>query len=253
MPPEGRGRLGCAIGVMAKVPQSGRSKTRLCPPLHADQAAALSAAFLRDTTENIALAARDAQIAAFAAYAPAGAEAQLAAHLAPGTAPILADGSADVPAGVEGFGRCLLHAVQQMFARGHASACVLSSDTPSLPTAYLIQAAAVLQADETGRGRVVMGACADGGYYLLGMNACHAGLFTNIAWSTGSVAEATRARCRAQGLELVELASWYDVDDAASLATLIGERHGYAAPHTRAAIGRLGILERMMSCPLPQL
>ena len=43
----------CAIGVMAKAPQSGRSKTRLCPPLTPDQAATLSAAFLRDTTGNI--------------------------------------------------------------------------------------------------------------------------------------------------------------------------------------------------------
>jgi glycosyltransferase A (GT-A) superfamily protein (DUF2064 family) len=39
---------------MAKSPRPGYSKTRLCPPLHPDQAAQLSAAFLRDTTENIA-------------------------------------------------------------------------------------------------------------------------------------------------------------------------------------------------------
>ena len=48
----------CAIAVMAKAPQAGRSKTRLCPPLLPEQAAALSAAFLRDTTENLAVAAR---------------------------------------------------------------------------------------------------------------------------------------------------------------------------------------------------
>ena len=48
----------CAIGVMAKAPRPGFAKTRLCPPLRAEQAAALSAAFLRDITENIALAAR---------------------------------------------------------------------------------------------------------------------------------------------------------------------------------------------------
>jgi hypothetical protein len=58
-----------AIGVMAKAPEPGRSKTRLCPPLLPEQAAALSAAFLRDTTQSMAAAARLAPIVAYAAYA----------------------------------------------------------------------------------------------------------------------------------------------------------------------------------------
>ena len=67
-------RLTCAIGVMAKAPQAGLSKTRLCPPLRSEEAAALSAAFLRDTTETISFAARSAAISAYAAYAPSGAD-----------------------------------------------------------------------------------------------------------------------------------------------------------------------------------
>ena len=47
---------------MAKAPEAGRSKTRLCPPLLPEQAAALSAAFLRDTTESMVAAARLAPI-----------------------------------------------------------------------------------------------------------------------------------------------------------------------------------------------
>ena len=90
----------CAIGVMAKAPRPGFSKTRLCPPLRPDQAARLSAAFLRDITENIALAARDAPIAGYIAYAPAGAEASFEGHLAPGTRLLLADGSPPMPPGV---------------------------------------------------------------------------------------------------------------------------------------------------------
>ena len=39
-------RGSCAIGVMAKSPRPGHSKTRLCPPLRPEQAAQLSAAFL---------------------------------------------------------------------------------------------------------------------------------------------------------------------------------------------------------------
>ena len=236
----------CAVGVMAKAPQPGRSKTRLCPPLLPAQAAALSAAFLRDTTESITEAARQAPIKGYAAYAPAGAEALIQGHLTPGTALILADGSPSMPPGVAGFGRCLLHAVQGMLGQGHAAACVLSSDTPTLPTRCLVQAAALLAGGTP--GRVVLGACDDGGYYLLGMTEAHAGLFADIAWSTGSVAEATRARAAALRLDLVELEPWYDVDDAASLARLLAETAGYPAPWTRAAAERLG-LRGMLAAP----
>lgn len=234
-----RAEDGCGIAVMAKAPRPGHSKTRLCPPLHPVQAASLSAAFLRDTTENLRLAAACIAIGGYAAYAPAGTEAGLAPHLAAETSLILADGSGATSAGVEGFGRCLLDAIRGVFARGHASACVLSSDTPNLPTAFLVTAAQLLaQGDDR---RVVLGACEDGGYYLLGMNAPYAGLFADIAWSTETVAEATRARARALGLDLIELPPWYDIDDAGALAQLLRDERGYAAPFTRRAIAALDL------------
>ncbi len=228
--------LSCAIGVMAKAPQTGRSKTRLCPPLRPEHAAALSAAFLRDTTENVAIAAQSAPIASYVAYAPAGTEALLRGHIADGAVFLLADGSAPAPEGVHGLGRCLLHAIQGMLARGHHAACVLSSDSPTLPTAFLVRASEVLLASG---GRAVLGPAKDGGYYLLGVKAPHAALFTDIAWSTETVAERTRARARNIGLELVELDAWYDVDDAATLDMLLRERRGYAAPATNKVIDRL--------------
>ncbi|HTI00545.1 MAG TPA: DUF2064 domain-containing protein [Acidisoma sp.] len=229
----------CAISVMAKAPRPGHSKTRLCPPLHPQEAASLSAAFLRDTTENLRVAAETIAIARYAAYAPLGTEAGLAPHLAADTPLILADGSGAPAPGVEGFGRCLLDATMGPFARGHTSACVLSSDTPNLPTSYLVSAARLLAAGDS--QRVVLGACDDGGYYLLGMNAPHAGLFADIAWSTETVAEATRARARSLGLDMIELPSWYDIDDAAALDRLLRDERGYAAPFTRRAIAALDL------------
>ena len=71
----------CAIGVMAKTPRPGFSKTRLCPPLRPEQAAALSAAFLRDTTTNIAQAALSVPVTGYAAYAPSGTEEALISHV----------------------------------------------------------------------------------------------------------------------------------------------------------------------------
>jgi rSAM/selenodomain-associated transferase 1 len=232
----------CAIGVMAKTPQPGRSKTRLCPPLQPDQAAALSGAFLRDTTEMIASAGRLAPVMGYAAYAPHGMEAALQLHLAPGTGLVLADGAVSMPQGVDGFGRCLLHAIQGMLALGHGAACVLSSDTPTLPVQRLVEAAEALLAPGAD-GRAVLGACDDGGYYLLGVTAAHAALFTDIAWSTDSVAATTRGRARQLGLELIELDPWYDVDDAASLTRLLAAPE--SAPWTQAALDRMGLRDRL--------
>lgn len=238
----------CAIGIMAKAPQAGRSKTRLCPPLTAGEAAALSGAFLRDTAGNVAEAARFAPIAPYAAYAPLGAEALVAAHIGAGTGLVLADGSPPMPVEVEGFGRCLLHAIEGMLAHGHAAACVLSSDIPTLPTRLLVEAARLLLAPGE---RAVLGASDDGGYYLLGLKTARHEMFAGIAWSTDGVADATRARARDIALDLVELDPWYDVDDAASLAVLLGETRGYAAPATRSVIEGLGLRERLASSLSP--
>jgi uncharacterized protein len=230
---------------MAKAPRPGFSKTRLCPPLQPAQAADLSAAFLRDISENISLAAREAAIAGYVAYAPAGQEALFDGHLAAGTGLLLADGTPVMPPAVQGFGRCLLHAILVMLSRGHDSAVVLNSDSPTLPTSLLVRTAVALAA---AGDRVVLGPADDGGYYLLGMKAAHAHLFANIAWSTDSVAAATRARAGELGLEMVELPSWYDVDDEAALVRLAedtdGPRSGglvpYGAPFTAGALTRMG-------------
>ncbi len=236
---------------MAKAPRPGLAKTRLCPPLNPEQAADLSAAFLRDITENIALAARAAPIHGCVAYAPAGAEGWFAGHLAAGMDLVLADGAPPMPPDVQGFGRCLLHAAQAILGAGFGAACLVNSDSPTLPTSVLIQAAQIILAPGD---RVVLGPAEDGGYYLLGMKRPHAELFADIAWSTDEVAAATRARADSVGLEVVMLPAWYDVDDTDSLARLLAEAGGdmpptgdlqpYAAPATRECIGRFGLRER---------
>ncbi len=230
---------------MAKAPQPGRSKTRLLPAVSPSVAAALSGAFLRDVTENLRLAGRSVPIHGYVAYAPAGQEHLFDGHLAPGTRLVLADGSPPMPPRVQAFGRCLLHAVQALLDAGYAAACVLNADSPTLPTTVLCQAATALLAPGE---RVVLGPVDDGGYYLLGMTAPHAHLFEDIAWSTDTVAAATRERARALGLELVELATWYDVDEPPALDRLLDELAAppsdtrllpYAAPATRACVERL--------------
>ncbi len=244
MPPE----RCCAIAVMAKAPRAGRVKTRLVPPLTAEQAMQMSASFLRDITENLRLAGAAAPIDAHVAFAPEGTEALFEGLLAEGTKLVLADGAVPMPPEVAGFGRSLLHAAQALFAAGYQSVCLLNSDSPTLPTAALVQAARLLA--EPG-DRVVLGAADDGGYYLIGMKAPHPGLFSDIEWSTERVADQTRERAAGLGLDLVELPQWYDVDDHLALARLLrecrepgsGELAPYQAPATAACIARLRLQE----------
>jgi rSAM/selenodomain-associated transferase 1 len=226
----------CAIAVMAKAPAAGRSKTRLTPPLTPEQAAALSAAFLRDITQALARAARDRPIDPWVAYAPAGLAGAFDGIIADGTELLLADGATDVPPGVTGFGRCLFHAIHALLAKGYGAACVLNSDSPTLPVRILCDAADILLAPGD---RAVIGPAEDGGYYLLGVKAAHAHLFADIAWSTDRVAETTRERARQAGLDLVELPRWYDVDDAASLDRLrrdLAQSGDHAAPASAHAL-----------------
>jgi hypothetical protein len=212
------------------------------------QASRLSAAFLRDITESIARAASVVPIKGYIAYAPAGAEFLFDGHLAAGTGLLLADGSPLLPPDVQGFGRCLLHAILTMLGLGHPAAVVLNSDSPTLPTAILTRTAQALAAPGD---RVVLGPAEDGGYYLLGMKTAHAHLFADIAWSTDTVAAATRARAATLGLDVVELPVWYDVDDHDSLIRLAREtvspvysgRPAAAcpAPATAAVLAQIGL------------
>jgi rSAM/selenodomain-associated transferase 1 len=202
----------CAIAVMAKASHPGRTKTRLVPPLSFEEAAAFNTVFLKDIAANLAAAGLSAPIAPYMAYGP------------PGTAPFFRD---NLPAEVglietwfPNFGDCLLHAITGMLARGHACAVVLNSDSPTLPTALLIEAAETLARPGD---RAVLGPADDGGYYLLGLKQVHRRMFEDIAWSTEHVAAQTLARAREIGLPVHVLPAWYDVDDVAALRCLHGE------------------------------
>jgi uncharacterized protein len=234
----------CAIAIMAKAPDAARVKTRLSPLLGPDEARALSACFLRDMTHMLASAGRAAPIDGYIAFAPAGTEASFAPIVAPGTGTVLADGAIDAPPGVVGFGRCLLQAAQALFARGYGAVGLLNSDSPTLPAEPIVEAARLLAMPGE---RAVLGPATDGGYYLIALKAAHAGLFADIDWSTARVAAQTRAAAQRLGLDMAEVAPWYDVDDPTSLARLARDcqANGSAAPATAAWLERNGVARRL--------
>lgn len=220
----------CALTVMAKAPRPGKVKTRLSPPLTLEQTAALNVRFLKDTAANLATIPGSAGLIS---YTPVGDEALFAGVLPETFALVAQRGDA--------FGERLLAAAEDILAIGYGSVCLIDSDSPTVPAAAFQQAVEALARPGD---RVVVGPSHDGGYYLIGLKHAHKEPFERITWSTGTVLEETVERCRQAGLEVVILPTWYDVDDAATLAILQEEllnqtvpafasQPGYAAPHTR--------------------
>jgi rSAM/selenodomain-associated transferase 1 len=206
------GQSRCAIAIMAKASVAGQTKTRLVPPLTEDEAARLNTAFLRDAADNIAVAAKLANISGWIAYAPAGSEAFFRAHL-PASFRLIETGAPTL-------GDCLRNAAAALLAEGHDAVCLINSDSPTLPAGYLVTAATALAA---AGDRVVLGPSTDGGYYLIGLKRPHARLFEDIAWSTDRVFAQTLERAEALRLPVLVLPSWYDVDTAETLQALIEE------------------------------
>jgi hypothetical protein len=197
---------------MAKASVAGRAKTRLIPVLGADAAADLNTAFLKDVVANLDAAGEQALIDPWMAFAPAGSDAFFRSCL-PSHVGLLETAAPD-------FGACLFHAVERLLARGYASAVVLNSDSPTLPTSFLVSAATALAAPGD---RAVVGPSVDGGYYLLGLKTPHRRLFEDVAWSTEHVFEQTLARAHEIDLPVVVLPAWYDVDEPPMLHILARE------------------------------
>lgn len=223
----------CALAVMAKAPRPGKVKTRLCPPLSLDQSAAFNICFLKDTTENLAKVAVQGRAAGLVCYTPAGDEAMFDGLL-PGTFSLILQRGGD-------FGERLLGAATDILACGFGAVCLIDSDSPTVPQASYEQAVAELS---RAGDRIVLGGSHDGGYYLIGMKKLHAAVFAKINWSTSTVFAETMAAATSAGIEVVQLPTWYDVDDGESLDLLSAEllervpppfstSVGYEAEHSR--------------------
>jgi glycosyltransferase A (GT-A) superfamily protein (DUF2064 family) len=79
----------------------------------------------------------------------------------------------------------------------------------------------------------VLGPSDDGGYYLIGLKKLHGRIFDEIDWSTEKVLNQTIDRAAGLNLDVHLLASWFDVDDRATLQRLCKSLLG-SASHERA-------------------
>ncbi len=216
-----------AVAIMAKVPRPGEVKTRLCPPLTAEQAAELYRCFLADKITQVRTLRGARPVIAFS---PDDARPTFQA---------LAPGFELVPQRGPDLGSRLLNILQAFLGDETPAALAIDSDTPTLPTEFLQDGVDRLAGGDVD---VVLGPTEDGGYYLIGVRRPHPELFHGIAWSTASVLHDTLVRAQAAGLATVCLTPWFDVDTPADLerlrTTLAGRSSGVADHTARFLAGR---------------
>lgn len=219
----------CALAIMTKVPQPGRVKTRLSPPLTPEECAELNRCFLRDTAA--AIAAADGRAQGVACYTPVGEE-EAYRDILPQSFQLIPQHSGD-------FGERLRRATEDLFAVGFSAVCLIDSDSPTVSSpAFAAAVEVLLQPNE----KLVLGPSDDGGYYLIGLQRPHRRVFEEIDWSTERVLDQTLQRAAEERLSVHLLAPGYDVDDAVSLQRLAEELFGpneSRAVHTRQFLREL--------------
>jgi uncharacterized protein len=200
-----------AVMVIAKTPEAGRSKTRLCPPLTPNQAADVAWACLLDTLDAVAAVPAERHV-------------------------IVLDGEPGpwIPDGFEVIrqrGNGLAERLTATFTDVADTAIVIAMDTPQVDTHELTAALASLQHTDT-----VFGPAADGGYWLIGLrnrpSISPQQVFDNIPMSEAHTGAAQLARLQSLGLSTHQLAMLRDVDVVEDLWAIADERPN----------GRVGLL-----------
>jgi uncharacterized protein len=216
-----------ALAIMAKRPQAGEVKTRLCPPLTPEKAAQVAHAFLLDKLEQ---ARRIPGVARFVAFFPSEAEAFFRTQA--GEAFFL------LPQRGADLGERLTDVSDRLLGAGFSAVMIIGTDSPTLPDAALQEAQEALARDQAD---VVLGPVDDGGYYLIGLRRPSPSLFHGIEWSTDTVLLQTLARAKAAGLRTHLLPRWFDVDTEPALRRLGRDLADDRIPASRTRTCLLGL------------
>lgn len=181
-----------AVGVFAKAPIPGQTKTRLARVIGDDAAAELHVAFLWDT---LALATKVGECVLFSAGDHAHSVLREAAdHF----------GVQQVPQDGADLGLRMMNAIDALLEE-HETAVLIGSDAPSLPPRALTSAFTK---------PLSFGPSSDGGFYLVGAQSRPR--FEGLTWSTPRTLHDTLAQN--PGARLLE--PWFDVDEWDDLQTL---------------------------------
>lgn len=220
---EGRRAGAGRILVFTKSPAPGVVKTRLAATLGAERAASLARAFLKDTWSLLQSAVNE--------------RADRVIVLDGDPALIDLDGAEIWPQGGGDLGERLTSGFARALTLAKSPwAIAVGTDSPGMPGALLVQAIEALDRTDS-----VIGPCADGGFYLLGLRRLPAGLLAGLPWSEPTTFAATLARLTQNGLQPAILDPWFDIDmpdDLDRLQDLLA-RGAVTAPETASALAGL--------------
>ena len=146
------------------------------------------------------------------AYTPAEARSDLQA--------LIGENATYIPQIGADLGERLTSATQWAAEQRYTKILLVGSDSPTLPTSYILKASTRLDSRD-----VVIGPSTDGGYYLIGFSATNIAMtvpfiFEEIAWSTADVFQQTVSRIQSLKVSFGLLPPWYDIDTAEDLAFL---------------------------------
>ncbi len=204
--------------IFGKAPIPGQVKTRLCPPLTADEAATLQGSLVLDVVERARAAAKSAQYDMVFACSPSH-EHVFFKVLEDRQGLRLLDQVGD------DLGARMHRTFQELFDRGYKQVVVVGTDVPTLPGSTFAAAFRALKDHD-----LVLGPALDGGYYLIGLKRPAPDLFAGIPWSADQVVALTRKKAEGLGLKTALLPSYRDLDRLEDLQALIGEAK--SAPKT---------------------
>ena len=218
--------------VMGKLPEPGRTKTRLVPPLTYVEAADVHAIFLRHTLERLATLRDEGVLGdvVFCFDPPDGLDRAMRKFRDLAVA--------FHPQNTGDLGRRL--ACEYADARAETAMLFLGADSPDVPAGHLKTAVWLLESD---RG-LVLGPCDDGGFWCMGVppKVRLATITYDIDWSTGMELRQVRDRAKIESLPVLDAPAWSDVDRPADLATLYerltrDERDDPSAAHLKRLLG----------------
>ncbi|MGM8897669.1 MULTISPECIES: TIGR04282 family arsenosugar biosynthesis glycosyltransferase [unclassified Psychrobacter] len=199
------------IIIFAKFPAQGMAKTRLQPALGVAGAAQIARKLLLHSIEQAVATGLTVELC----VSPSPSDSCWQTLNLPGSVQWSGQAEGDL-------GKRMLTASQQALAQ-FKQVILIGTDCPSLSTTQIRRAVRQLKTFES----VIIPAF-DGGYVLFGFKQACASLFSNIEWSTASVATVTQQRITALNWSLALLEPLNDIDEPADLKYLpVGWLDGY--------------------------
>ena len=183
--------------VFLKAPRPGSVKTRLAETLGADAACAAYRQLVERLLANLA-----PLVAVELCFTPPDASSEIN--------PWLRTEWAARPQSEGDLGERLHAAFTEHFLTEAERVVIIGSDCPAVTAADIEDAWLALDGHD-----VVLGPALDGGYWLIGLRAPQAALFSEMPWSTNAVFAETMHRARESDLRVALLRELSDVDTAA--------------------------------------